>query len=57
MKTSKSLHRSYFTFKALIETPSFSSREDAAILIENWFAVNEIPFEEKTTIYGLTTKF
>ena len=32
--------------KKLIETPSFSSEEDkTALLIEAWFAENEIPFE------------
>ncbi|MFV7236548.1 M20 family metallo-hydrolase [Flavobacterium sp. ZB4R12] len=32
--------------KALIETPSFSSEEDkTALLIENWFTQNNIPFE------------
>ena len=32
--------------KNLIETPSFSSEEDqTAILIENWFKTNNIPFE------------
>ena len=32
--------------KALIETPSFSSEEDrTALLIENWFTQNTIPFK------------
>ena len=32
--------------KALIETPSFSSEEEqTALLIENWFTQNNIPFE------------
>jgi acetylornithine deacetylase len=33
--------------KNLIETQSFSSEEHTAVLIENWFAVNAIPFERK----------
>jgi acetylornithine deacetylase len=34
--------------KLLIETPSFSSEEDqTAILIENWFTQNNIPFERE----------
>ena len=34
--------------KALIKTPSFSSEEDqTALLIENWFTQNEIPFQRK----------
>ncbi|TRX00108.1 M20 family metallo-hydrolase [Flavobacterium gawalongense] len=34
--------------KALIETPSFSSEEDkTALLIENWFTQNNIPFEKE----------
>jgi acetylornithine deacetylase len=34
--------------KALIETPSFSSEEDqTALLIENWFTQNNIPFERE----------
>jgi hypothetical protein len=57
MKTSKSHTRSYFTFKALIETPSFSKEDKTAILIENWFA-NEIPFEERKQQYmGLQQNF
>ena len=45
--------------KALIETPSFSSEEDkTAILIENWFAVNEIPFErENNNIWAYNKTF
>ena len=35
--------------EALIETPSFSSEEDqTALLIENWFKQNDIPFERET---------
>ncbi|WP_144891757.1 M20 family metallo-hydrolase [Flavobacterium tiangeerense] len=35
--------------KALIETPSFSSEEDqTALLIENWFTQNNIPFKRET---------
>jgi acetylornithine deacetylase len=34
--------------KSLIETPSFSSEEDqTALLIENWFKQNNIPFERR----------
>ncbi|MBB1194741.1 acetylornithine deacetylase [Flavobacterium sp. SOK18b] len=34
--------------KALIETPSFSSEEDqTALLIENWFTQNNIPFKRE----------
>lgn len=45
--------------KALIETPSYSSEEDkTAILIENWFAVNEIPFErENNNIWAFNKHF
>ena len=45
--------------KALIETPSFSSEEDkTAVLIENWFAVNDIPFErENNNIWAYNKNF
>ena len=45
--------------KALIETPSFSSEEDkTAVLIENWFAVNNIPFErENNNIWAFNKHF
>ena len=34
--------------KSLIETSSFSSEEDqTALLIENWFTQNDIPFERE----------
>ena len=34
--------------KALIETPSFSNEEDkTALLIENWFTQNGIPFQRE----------
>ncbi|MFT5251834.1 MAG: acetylornithine deacetylase [Flavobacteriales bacterium] len=45
--------------KALIETPSFSSEEEkTAVLIENWFAVNDIPFErENNNIWAFNKHF
>lgn len=45
--------------KALIETPSFSSEEDqTAVLIENWFAQNNIPFErENNNIWAFNQYF
>jgi len=45
--------------KALIETPSFSSEEDqTALLIENWFKQNNIPFErENNNIWAFNKHF
>ena len=45
--------------KALIETPSFSSEEDkTALLIENWFNQNSIPFErENNNIWAFNKDF
>ena len=45
--------------KALIETPSFSSEEDkTALLIENWFNQNSIPFErENNNIWAFNKNF
>lgn len=45
--------------KALIETPSFSSEEDqTALLIENWFTQNNIPFErENNNIWAYNQHF
>ena len=45
--------------KALIETPSFSSEEDqTALLIENWFTQNDIPFErENNNIWAYNKYF
>lgn len=45
--------------KALIETPSFSSEEDkTALLIENWFTQNNIPFErENNNIWAFNKHF
>ena len=45
--------------KALIETPSFSSEEDqTALLIENWFRQNNIPFErENNNIWAFNKNF
>ena len=45
--------------KNLIETQSFSSEEEhTAILIENWFAVNTIPFErENNNIWAYNKSF
>jgi len=45
--------------KALIETPSFSSEEDkTAILIENWFTQNNIPFErENNNVWAFNKYF
>jgi acetylornithine deacetylase len=45
--------------KSLIETPSFSSEEDkTALLIENWFNQNEIPFKrENNNIWAFNKCF
>ncbi|CAH0335649.1 Succinyl-diaminopimelate desuccinylase [Flavobacterium sp. CECT 9288] len=45
--------------KALIETPSFSSEEDqTAILIENWFTQNNIPFKrENNNVWAFNKHF
>lgn len=45
--------------KALIETPSFSSEEDkTALLIENWFTQNSIPFErENNNVWAFNKYF
>ncbi|SHM21181.1 M20 family metallo-hydrolase [Flavobacterium xanthum] len=45
--------------KALIETPSFSSEEDqTALLIENWFKQNNIPFErENNNVWAYNKNF
>jgi acetylornithine deacetylase len=45
--------------KALIETPSFSSEEEqTALLIENWFTQNDIPFErENNNIWAYNKNF
>ena len=45
--------------KALIETPSFSSKEDkTALLIENWFTQNSIPFErENNNVWAFNQHF
>lgn len=45
--------------KDLIETPSFSSEEDqTALLIENWFTANNIPFKrENNNIWSFNQHF
>ena len=45
--------------KSLIETPSFSGEEDqTALLIENWFTQNNIPFErENNNIWAYNLSF
>lgn len=45
--------------KSLIQTPSFSSEEDeTALLIENWFTQNNIPFErENNNIWAYNKNF
>ena len=45
--------------KSLIETPSFSSEEEqTALLIENWFNQNNIPFErENNNIWAYNQHF
>ncbi|WP_426065137.1 M20 family metallo-hydrolase [Flavobacterium sp. DSP2-3-1] len=45
--------------KALIETPSFSSEEDqTALLIENWFRQNNIPFNrENNNVWAFNKHF
>ncbi len=45
--------------KALIETPSFSGEEDrTALLIENWFTQNSIPFErENNNVWAFNKHF
>lgn len=60
MKNIKTLtHEAISLLKALIDTPSFSSEEDkTAILIENWFDVNEIPFKrENNNIWAYNKNF
>ena len=43
----------------LIETPSFSSEEDqTALLIENWFNQNQIPFQrENNNVWAFNKYF
>jgi acetylornithine deacetylase len=45
--------------KSLIETPSFSTEEDnTALLIENWFNQNEIPFKrENNNVWAFNKHF
>ena len=45
--------------KALIETPSFSSEEEqTALLIENWFTQNNIPFKrENNNVWAFNKHF
>ena len=45
--------------EALIETPSFSSEEEqTALLIENWFTQNDIPFErENNNVWAFNKYF
>ena len=44
--------------KNLIQTPSFSSEEDkTALLIENWFTSNNIPFERENNNVWAYNKF
>lgn len=44
--------------KNLIQTPSFSSEEDqTALLIENWFTTNNIPFERENNNIWAYNKF
>ena len=44
--------------KNLIQTPSFSSEEDqTALLIENWFTTNNIPFERENNNVWAYNKF
>ena len=48
MMIKKLTDQSIELLQKLIETPSFSSEEDqTALLIENWFLVNNIPFERQ----------
>ena len=60
MKTIEILTQEAITLlKALIETPSFSSEEDqTALLIENWFTQNRIPFKrENNNIWAFNQHF
>jgi len=52
-------HEAISLLKSLIETPSFSSEEDqTALLIENWFRQNNIPFErENNNIWAFNQQF
>lgn len=60
MKNIQTLTQEAITLlKSLIQTPSFSSEEDkTAILIENWFTQNCIPFErENNNIWAYNQHF
>jgi acetylornithine deacetylase len=60
MKNIQTLTQEAITLlKSLIQTPSFSSEEDkTAILIENWFTQNSIPFErENNNIWAYNQYF
>ena len=60
MKTIKTLtQEAILLLKNLIETPSFSSEEDqTALLIENWFVQNNIPFQrENNNIWAYNLNF
>lgn len=60
MKNRETLTQEAITLlKNLIETPSFSSQEDqTALLIENWFTENEIPFRrENNNIWAYNKYF
>ena len=60
MKTIQTLTQEAIALlKSLIETPSFSSEEDqTALLIENWFTQNSIPFErENNNVWAFNKYF
>ncbi|PDS22538.1 M20 family metallo-hydrolase [Flavobacterium branchiophilum] len=60
MKTIQTLtNEAIELLKNLIETPSFSSQEDqTALLIENWFTTNSIPFQrENNNIWAFNQHF
>ncbi|TDE43553.1 M20/M25/M40 family metallo-hydrolase [Flavobacterium rhamnosiphilum] len=60
MKSIETLTQEAITLlKSLIETPSFSSKEDkTALLIENWFTQNSIPFErENNNVWAFNKYF
>ncbi|WP_188050484.1 M20 family metallo-hydrolase [Flavobacterium sp. GP15] len=60
MKTIENLTQQAITLlKKMIETPSFSSEEDkTALLIENWFTQNEIPFKrENNNVWAFNKHF
>ncbi|QTD37805.1 M20 family metallo-hydrolase [Polaribacter batillariae] len=58
MKIQQLTEKAISLLKNLIETPSFSSEEDkTALLIENWFKTNNIPFKRTKNNVWATNKY